>query len=84
MTSTLIQLADDTSLLAETSETLTELFRQVLRYSDKRFMVANTQKTYLHLSPHPYNQPLLINGGTTISVTKDTYILVLTLIINRY
>ena len=68
----LLQLADDTVLLAETSENLTDLFRQVLKYSSKKYMVANILKTcYMHFNTDPNNEPLLISDDITISAAKD-------------
>ena len=44
----LLQLADDTTLLAETSENLTDLFKQVLKYSSKKYLVAKHLKNMIY------------------------------------
>ena len=67
-----VNLADDTALLAETSENLTDLFKQVLKYSSKKYLVGNILKTcYMHSNTNPSNGPLLISDDTTRSAAKD-------------
>ena len=74
----LLQLADDTAMLAESFETLRDIFTQVLSYSRKKFMVANLRKTcYLEMCKHPVNIPLKIDDNNTITPAekgKYTYL----------
>ena len=64
----LLQLADDTSMLAETFETLREIFTQVLAYSKRKFMVASLKKTfYMEMCKNPVNISLKIDDDITIN-----------------
>ena len=63
----LLQLADDTDMIAEDLDTLKEIFKQVLDYSKSKFMVANLEKTfYLELRKNTENVPLIIDNDTTV------------------
>ena len=68
----LLQLADDTALLAETAESLCNLFKQVLRYSGKKYMVANLSKTfYMEMTCNPLKAPLRIDDITSINSAEN-------------
>ena len=68
----LLQLADDTAMIAEDLDTLKEIFKQVLDYSKSKLMVANLEKTfYLELRKNTENVPLIIDNDTTIHPAKD-------------
>ena len=63
----LLQLADDTSMLAESSHSLREIFKQMLSYSKSKYMVANISKTfYLEMCKNPTNDPIVIDDNSTI------------------
>ena len=68
----LLQLADDTSMLAENFETLREIFTQILAYSKRKFMVANLKKTiYIEMCKHPVKIPLKIDDDITINPAEN-------------
>ena len=68
----LLQLADDIAVLAESFETLREIFAQVLSYSKKAFMVANLKKTfYMEMCKNPVNIPLKIDDNNTINPIEN-------------
>ena len=68
----LLQLADDTAILAESVESLCKLFKQVLQHSTKKYMIANITKTfYMDMSCNPSTTPLEIDNDNYIKSAKD-------------
>ncbi len=68
----LLQLADDAALLAENIDSLSKLFKQVLRHSSKKYMIANITKTfYMDMKCDPCTSPLDIDNGDVIKSAKD-------------
>ena len=64
----LLQLADDTSLLAEFFEAMQKKFRALFLYSGTKYQVANIKKTfYCHFSNNPITEPMHIDDETIIS-----------------
>ena len=64
----LLQLADDTALLAEERFFLRTQFIQCLKFSKDSYMFANTNKTvFLHLSEDPDIEPLDLDGNVVIN-----------------
>ena len=63
----LIQLADDTMLLAEFYESLCMNFRALFSYSDSKYQVVNVKKTfYAHFSSEPITNPMIIKDNISI------------------
>ena len=71
----IIQLADDTAILATSIDALVYTLRKVFNYSDKKRLVTNMKKTkFLDLSTNPKMEPLQITDGTYIeAVGKEGY-----------
>ena len=68
----LLQLADDTALLADDKYILLAKFIKCLIFSDDCFMSANIQKTvYLHLSDVPDTDDLIIDDSKRISAAEN-------------
>ena len=67
-----LQLADDTALMAEEKTMQCTQFNQCLKFSKDNYMIPNTDKTYfLHLSKEPDLEPILLHDGTTIQPAID-------------
>ena len=65
-------MADDTSMLAGSFETLRENFTQVLAYSKRKFMVVNLKNTfYMEMCKNPVNIPLKIDDDITINPAEN-------------
>ena len=64
----LLQLADDSALLAETKLFLHIVFQQCLKFSRENYMVTNIGKTYfLHLSDNNTDvEPIILEDGVII------------------
>ena len=63
----LMQLADDTTLLAEFFLSLQLKFIQLIKYSDSQYQVANVKKTvYAHFAKDPVTTPIDIDETTQI------------------
>ena len=57
----LLQLADDTSVLAESLHSLKVKFSALYEYSKKKYQHVNTKKTkYMHMSESPIMEKILI------------------------
>ena len=70
--SNLLQLADDTALLAEDREVLLRCFCKTLKFSLENFMFANVDKTFfLHCSDNPDHEPIVISDEVTIYPSQD-------------
>ena len=68
----LIQLADDTVLLAEFYESLCMNFRALFSYSDSKYQVVNVKKTfYTHFSSEPTTSPMIIKDNISISCIDE-------------
>ena len=64
----LIQLADDTAILAEFYESLRIKFSALFSYSDTKYQVANSKKTFFaHFSSKPITNPMIIKDNISIS-----------------
>ena len=64
----LIQLADDTMLLAEDYESLRKKFISLLAYSRVKFQVPNVKKTYFcHFASDPVTTTMRIDDSTMLS-----------------
>ena len=67
----LLQLADDTVIIAEGFESLCVKFRRVLLYSKNKFLEINCDKTkYMHMSNSPNMSDIDINYNVTIHPVK--------------
>ena len=67
----LVQLADDTMLMAEYFDSLTKKFAALFEYSRKKYQIANFKKTvYAHFSEHPITTPMIIEGSQPIKSIK--------------
>ena len=67
----LLQLADDSCLLAEEKNFLTREFEQVLKFSKDNYMSANIDKTvFLELSDNNDTDPIMV-GSTTLKSAKS-------------
>ena len=70
MVASLLQLADDSVILAEQVASLTSKFERIFQYCDKKYIVANMLKTmYMELNENPYTE--IINTGTTRILPVD-------------
>ena len=68
----ILQLADDTALLAENFESLRQLFVDILKFSKSKYMIANIEKTfYLEMNSNPSNIPLIIDDQTSINPAEN-------------
>ena len=68
----LLQLADDTALLAEERSFLRNEFQQCLQFSADNYMYANVEKTFfLNLSDNVDTEPIVLDNITTINPTKN-------------
>ena len=64
----LLQLADDSALLAEERVLLCKVFEQCLKFSEKDYLYTNVDKTvFLHLSENMDTELLVINENTVIT-----------------
>ena len=62
----IVQLADDTIILAEHEASLIRKFDAALTYSSGKFQIPNIKKTvYAHFSRNPSTNPILIRDGVT-------------------
>ena len=63
----LLQLADDTSILAEHFLSLQQKFIKLIKYSHTQYQVANVKKTvYCHFAKDPVTVPIEIDKNTKI------------------
>ena len=63
----LLQLADDTNLLAETIRSITIKFSKLFAYALKKLQRINTKKTkYMHLSEERTMEQIILDNGETI------------------
>ena len=61
----LLQLADDSVILAEHEHTLASKFEKVYEYVKNKYIVVNNDKTrYLHFSDNPTLQDILFDNGS--------------------
>ena len=68
----ILQLADDTALLAENFESLRQSFVDILKFSKSKYMIANIEKTfYLEMNSNPSNTPLIIDDETYINPAEN-------------
>ena len=68
----ILQLADDSSVITDTIESLISGFSQLIDASDTKFMVTNLLKTfYLHLSNDPYKDVIELINGCTIKFAEN-------------
>ena len=68
------QLADDTSISAESLVSMTNKFHHVIKYSDIKHQHINTSKTkYMHMSTNPIQLPVILENEKVIkAVELDT------------
>ena len=67
----LLQLADDTSILAEYYESLRKKFIVMLSYSNKKFQIPNIKKTYFaHFSENTVTTPMIIDNTRIYSIDE--------------
>ena len=72
----LLQLADDTNLLAETIQSIIIKFSKLFAYAIERLQRINTKKTkYMHMSEDPIMEKLTLDSGDIIDPVdpKDGY-----------
>ena len=68
----IFQLADDSSLVVNSIESLCDGFGQLIDASDTKFMVTNTDKTfYLHLCDEPVKVDIQLSNGITIQSAEN-------------
>ena len=68
----LVQLADDTSILAETFESLTYKFSSIFNFSDSKYAHINITKTkYMHMSNNPITKPMTLNNSVEIDPVEE-------------
>ena len=68
----LLQLADDTALLAENRPFLQSAFQQCLQFSANNYLYANVAKTvFLHLSDNADTDPITVNDTTVIKPAEN-------------
>lgn len=71
----LLQLADDTALLAEERLHLCREFQQCLQFSKESYMYANVKKTYfLHLSDNPDVEPIRFDDTVINPAENNEYV----------
>ena len=65
------QLADDTSLTAETRESKKTKFQKIINCSEDKEQHINTDKTkYMHMSPDPVTTPIILDDGRKIEAVE--------------
>ena len=65
------QLADDTSISAETLRSMTSKFQKVIGYSDVKHQHVNTTKTkYMHMSSNPIQTPVVLEDERVINAVE--------------
>ena len=65
------QLADDTSISAETLRSMTGKFQKVIDYSGGKHQHVNTKKTkYMHMSSNPIQTPVVLEDGNVIDAVE--------------
>ena len=61
------QLADDTTIIAETFESLRSKMKAIVSYSEKRYQIQNVKKThYCHFSDNFINHPMFLDDNNMI------------------
>ena len=64
----LLQLADDTSLIAESFDSIRLKFIALFKYATEKYQIPNTKKTvYAHFSSNPTTAPMYIDDRTFLS-----------------
>ena len=65
------QLADDTSLMAETIKSQGNKFQKVINFTNEKHQHINTKKTkYMHMSPNPITTPIVLNDNDVINAVE--------------
>lgn len=65
------QLADDTSITAESLESQTRKFQRIYDYTISKHQHINTKKTkYMHMSSHPITTPIMLNDNNLIKAVE--------------
>lgn len=68
----LLQLADDTNILAESIESLCTKFSALYEYSDRKCQYINLKKTkYMHMSNSPTMEQITLLNGEKINPLKE-------------
>ena len=63
----LLQLADDTNILAESLHSLQVKFSALYEYSEEKHQYVNTRKTkYMHMSESPMMEPITLDNAETV------------------
>ena len=67
----LLQIADDTSIITENMDNLSVKFGKVFKYGKENYLYKNLDKTnYIHLSKDPSNEVLTVDEETVILPAK--------------
>ena len=65
------QLADDTSITAESIESLTIKFQNIIDYTAEKHQFINTKKTkYMNMSTDPISTPIVLNNEKEIKAVE--------------
>ena len=68
----ILQLADDTAIIADSKETLSNIFNQLIKYSENKLMSGNLTKTfYIHLKEAGIDDAIKINNKDKIYSAKN-------------
>ena len=66
-----LQLADDTSLTAETLYSKKNKFQKIINCSEDKEQHINTDKTkYMHMSSDPVRTPIILDDGRMIEAVE--------------
>ena len=67
------QLADDTSITAESLKSISKKLQQIIDYSHKKHQHINTKKTkYMHMAKQPITTPIILQNNKIIDAV-DPY-----------
>ena len=73
MVASLLQLADDSVILAEQIASLKSKFERILQYCDKKYIVANMLKTkYMELNENPYTEVITTDKTRILPVDPSS------------